>query len=129
MRTAGQWAASEIHRAGVWAGERLVCALGPEPEDELLALHAAAHVSTNHERQPAEHASLRYVGPVGQEVAYSGGERLIECHGRLLPQRSRQAEVREDAGVGETGDGRHAAVSEREDHEAVGVRDRRMGIA
>jgi hypothetical protein len=47
---AGKWAASEVHRAGVWAGERLVCAVGPEPEDELLAPHAAAHVSTNHER-------------------------------------------------------------------------------
>jgi hypothetical protein len=54
-----------IGRACGCAERRFLC-LGREPEDQLIAVDPAAHVSGDHERQAAEHPSFGDVGSLAQ---------------------------------------------------------------
>jgi hypothetical protein len=74
--------------------ERVVFVVRVEADDQLVAVDAAAHMASDHERQSAEHLPLAHVGAVGEQRTHARGEFLVVGHVHSRSVRGRPKEAK-----------------------------------
>ena len=86
-------ATGEVHRPNVRPRERLVGGIRAEAEHQLVAHDPAAHVTSQHERETAEHLPLAQIGVWAKHVADATREFLVVSHLRVLVNHDESMEL------------------------------------